>query len=143
MQQCMQQCMHRSCLVCHPDDCREQQNDKDNQVNSQQSCGKCKFNLPAEQICHIKEVIFHNGLGISKHYAPKGEGMLTGDIAWDFVKKSGKKLDYSKGHVINESMDGFKCRDCKYCVLSSLLVIERHVGARNGLCIYCKNWQRD
>jgi hypothetical protein len=27
-------------------------------------------------------------------------------------------LDYSKGHVINEAMDGFKCKDCKYYMFS-------------------------
>ena len=34
---------------------REQQNYKHKQGNSEQSCDKCKFNLPAEQICHIVE----------------------------------------------------------------------------------------
>ena len=99
-------------------DYREQHDDKDNQGDGQQSCGKCKFNLPAEQICHIVEGIVDNEHGTSKYYAPKGEGMLPGDIVWDFVKKSGKKLDYSDGHVINEAMDGFKCRDCKYYMFS-------------------------
>jgi hypothetical protein len=97
---------------------REQQSYKDKQGNGEQSCDKCKFNLPAEQICHIVEGEVNNEHGISRYYAPKGEGMLPGDIVWDFVKKTGKKLDYSMGHVINEAMDGFKCKDCKYYMFS-------------------------
>jgi hypothetical protein len=44
--------------------------------------------------------------------------MLPGDIVLNFVKKTGKKLDYSMGYVINEAMGGFKCKDCKYYMFS-------------------------
>src|SRR5215211_5159489 len=59
---------------------REQQCYKDKQGNGEQSCDKCTFSLPAEQICHIVEGEVNNEHGISRYCAPKGEGMLHGDI---------------------------------------------------------------
>ena len=100
---------------------REQQqtdNDDQNDGYGYQSCDKCKFNLPAEQLCHIVEGKVNNENGISKHFSPKGHGMLPGDIVWDHVKKSGKKLEYHLGRVINEATEGFKCKDCKYYLYS-------------------------
>ncbi|HYO06999.1 MAG TPA: hypothetical protein VER14_08445 [Phototrophicaceae bacterium] len=82
------------------------------------SCDKCKFNLPAEQVCHIVEGNVNNDKGISDHFSPRGHGMLPGDIVWDYVKKSGEKLDYNTGRVIKEATDGFKCKDCKYYMYS-------------------------
>ena len=102
---------------------REQQSYKDKQGNSEQSCDICKFNLPAERICHIVDGKVNNEHGISRYYAPKGEGMLLGDIVWDFEKKTGKKLDYSMGYVINETMDGFNCKDCEYYMFSHLYLL--------------------
>ena len=64
-------------------------------------------------------------------------------LCGDFVKKTGEKLDYSTGHVANAVMGGFKCKDLRIlCVLVSLFVNKRHVGARNELCIYCRKWKR-
>ncbi len=99
---------------------QQQQNEYLDQKNSEQqpSCGKCKFNLPAEQICHIVEGNVNNEMGISEHFSPKGHGMLPGDIVWDYVKKSGVKLDYDIGWVIKEATEGFKCKDCKYYMYS-------------------------
>ncbi|MDQ3903183.1 MAG: hypothetical protein M3247_06055 [Thermoproteota archaeon] len=34
-----------------------------------------------------------NEYGISKFFWPKGDGMLPGDIVWDFIKKPGKKAE--------------------------------------------------
>jgi len=96
---------------------REQQND-DSQRDRKQSCDMCKFNLPAEQICHLVEGNVNNENGISKYFSPRGYGMLPGDIVWDYVKKSGEKLDYEKGRVINEATEGFQCKDCKYYMYS-------------------------
>ncbi len=96
---------------------REQQNG-DSQRVIKQSCDKCKFNLPAEQICHLVEGNVNNEHGISKYFSPRGYGMLPGDIVWDHVKKSGEKLDYEKGCVINEAKEGFQCKDCKYYMFS-------------------------
>ena len=45
---------------------------------------------------------------MSKYFAPRGYGMLPGDIVWDFIRKGGKKLDFQSGHVINEAAVGFK-----------------------------------
>ncbi len=77
-----------------------------------------KFNLPAEQLCHIVEWSINNEKGISKYFSPKGHAMLPGDIVWDFVKINGEKLDYHIGRVINEVTDGFKRKDCKYYMYS-------------------------
>jgi hypothetical protein len=78
-----------------------------------QSCVKCKFNPPAEKKCHIIE-----GRGLSEFFSPKGDGMLPGDIVWDFIKKGEKKLDYEEGHVISRGAKGFQCKDCKYYMYS-------------------------
>src|SRR5919199_1461962 len=90
----------------------EIQNTEDNMTQNRQSCDKCKFNLPAEQICHIVEGYVHNERGISKYFSPKGYGMLPGDIVWDYVRKTGKKLDFKTAYVIDEASDGFNCKDC-------------------------------
>jgi hypothetical protein len=96
----------------------ELQNGYGNPRDGKQSCGSCKFNLPAEQICHIIEGNINNENGMSKYFAPRGYGMLPGDIVWDFIRKGGKKLDFQSGHVINEAAVGFKCKDCKYYLYS-------------------------
>ena len=80
----------------------------------QESCDECKFNLPAEKLCHIVEGRVNNEEGISKYFSPRGHGMLPGDILWHYVNQRGEKLDYEKGRVINEATEGFQCKDCKY-----------------------------
>jgi len=92
---------------------------------------KCKFNLPDEKNCHIVEGEINNDVGISKFFSPKGDGMLPGDIVWDFIKKTGKKFEYEEGHVIRKGAQGFQCKDCKYYMYSNrcLLVIG------NTLCL--------
>jgi hypothetical protein len=90
-----------------------------------QSCIKCKFNLPVEKKCHIVEGEIDNEHGISTFFSPKGDGMLPGDIVWDFIKKTGKKVDYEEGHVIPKGAEGFQCKDCKYYMYSgSCLLIK-------------------
>jgi hypothetical protein len=94
---------------------QQQQQDNTESVNdSGQACLKCKFNLPDENMCHIVEGNVDNENGISKYFSPKGEGMLPGDIVWEFVKRTGKKLTYEEGHVIDKGAENFQCRDCKY-----------------------------
>jgi hypothetical protein len=95
---------------------REQQQQQDNMTsnNGSQACVKCKFNLPDEKMCHIVEGDVNNEHGVSKYFSPKGEGMLPGDIVWEFVKKTGKKLTYEEGHIISEGAKNFQCKDCKY-----------------------------
>jgi hypothetical protein len=94
-----------------------------------QSCVKCKFNLPAEKKCHIVEGEIDNEHGLSKFFSPKGDGMLPGDIVWDFIKKAEKKLDYEEGHVISTGAKGFQCRDCKYYMYSgSCLLIKGNLA---------------
>jgi hypothetical protein len=56
----------------------------------------------------------NNEYGISNFFSPKGDGMLPGDIVWDFIKKTGRKLEYNEGHVIGNGAAGFQCKDCKY-----------------------------
>ena len=80
-------------------------------------CTVCKFNLADEKKCHIVEGEITNN-GISKFFSPKGDGMLPGDIVWDFIKKTGRKLDYEEGYVINKGAEGFQCKDCKYYMYS-------------------------
>ena len=83
-------------------------------TKQQESCDECKFNLPAEKLCHIVEGRVNNEEGISKFFSPRGHGMLPGDILWHYVNQSGEKLDHEKGRVINEATEGFQCKDCKY-----------------------------
>ena len=85
-----------------------------NHAKEQMSCDKCKFNLPAENLCHIVEGSVNNEQGISKFFSPRGHGMLPGDILWYYVTQRDEKLDYEKGRVINEATEGFQCKDCKY-----------------------------
>src|ERR1051325_1097320 len=59
-----------------------------NYNNYNRACIKCKFNLPDEKNCHIVEGEINNEYGISKFFSPKGDGMLPGDIVWDFIKKT-------------------------------------------------------
>lgn len=93
--------------------------------DNQQTCVKCKFNLPDEKKCHIVEGEIDNDYGISKFFSPKGDGMLPGDIVWDFIKKRGKKLEYQEGHVIPKGAEGFQCKDCKYYMYSGSCLLIR------------------
>jgi hypothetical protein len=86
---------------------------------------KCKFNLGDENRCLVVEGLINNDLGVSNYFSPKDNGMLPGDIVWDFIKKRGRKLDYDEGYVIDEGADGFQCKDCKYYMYSrSCLLIK-------------------
>jgi hypothetical protein len=96
------------------DDERKSNNSNYNNNNYNHSCIKCKFNLPDEKSCHIVEGKINNQYGISNFFSPKGDGMLPGDIVWDFIKKTGRKLVYEEGHVIDKGAEGFQCKDCKY-----------------------------
>jgi hypothetical protein len=88
-------------------------------------CSKCKYNLGDENSCHLVEGKINNDHGISKFFSPKGDGMLPGDIVWTFIKKTGRKLGYNEGYVIDEGAEGFQCRDCKYYMYShSCLLIK-------------------
>ena len=94
-------------------------NNKYSSKNNNQACIKCKFNLPDEKNCHIVGGQINNEYGISKFFSPKGDGMLPGDIVWDFIKKTGRKLEYEEGHVIGKGAEGFQCKDCKYYMHAS------------------------
>jgi hypothetical protein len=65
----------------------QQQNNMPANNAGDQACIKCKFNLPDEKMCHIVEGKVNNYHGVSKYFSPKGEGMLPGDIVWEFIKK--------------------------------------------------------
>jgi hypothetical protein len=86
----------------------------DNESESEESCSKCKFNLGDEKKCHIVEGEINNEYGMSKFFSAKGVGMLPGDIVWDYIKRTGKKLQYESGDVIDKGANGFQCQDCKY-----------------------------
>jgi hypothetical protein len=90
-----------------------------NYGNDHDACIRCKFNLSVEKNCHIVEGEINNDYGISNYFSPKGDGMLPGDIVWDFIKKTGKKLEYEEGHVIDKGAEGFQCKDCKYYMYSN------------------------
>ena len=93
----------------------EQQPQNDVTLNiGGQACVKCKFNLPDEKMCHIVEGNVNNERGLSKYFSPKGEGMLPGDIVWEFIRKAGGKLTYEEGHAIDKGAENFQCKDCKY-----------------------------
>ena len=92
---------------------------------AKERCSNCKFNLGDEMSCHIVEGEINNENGISKFFSAKGDGMLPGDIVWDFIKKKGRKLDYDEGYVIDQGAEGFQCKDCKYYMYShSCLLIK-------------------
>lgn len=94
-------------------------------TRQRRSCVKCKFNLGDEGRCHVVGGKISNERGISKFFSPKGDGMLPGDIVWMYIKKTGKKLKYREGHVIDEGAPGFRCKDCKYYLYSGgCLLIE-------------------
>jgi hypothetical protein len=95
-------------------DVRKTNNNSYNNNDYNYACIKCKFNLSVEKKCHIVEGEINNENGISNYFSPKGDGMLPGDIVWDFIKKTGKKLEYEEGHVIGKGAEGFQCKDCKY-----------------------------
>ena len=82
--------------------------------NNNRACINCKFNLPDEKNCHIVDGEINNEYGLSNFFSPKGDGMLPGDIVWDFIKKTGRKLEYEEGHVIGKGAEGFQCKECKY-----------------------------
>jgi hypothetical protein len=81
-------------------------------------CRKCKFNLGDEKKCHVVEGEINNEYGISKFFSAKGEGMLPGDIVWNYIKKTGRKLKDEEGYVIETGADGFQCKDCKFYMYS-------------------------
>jgi hypothetical protein len=99
-----------------------------NYNNSNRACIKCKFNLPDEKNCHIVEGEINNENGISKYFSPKGDGMLPGDVVWDFIKKTGKKLEYEEGHVIGKGAEGFQCKDCKYYMYTNRCLLIKGNG---------------
>jgi hypothetical protein len=35
-----------------------------------------------------------------------------------YIKRTGKKLQYDAGDVIDKGADGFQCKDCKYYLYS-------------------------
>jgi hypothetical protein len=49
---------------------RHQKQGNRGSAKQQESCDKCKFNLPAEQLCHIVEGQVSNKEGISKFFPP-------------------------------------------------------------------------
>lgn len=104
--------------------------------NNKFSCSKCKFNLGDEKKCHIVEGYINNEYGTSDFFSPKGDGMLPGDIVWKFIKKTGRKLDYNNGYVIEQGADGFQCRDCKYYMYSGGCLLIRGKFAPEMSCGY-------
>lgn len=95
------------------------------QDQARDSCVKCKFNLGDERRCHVVGGQIDNERGISKFFSPKGAGMLPGDVVWELVKDTGKKLACEEGHVISEGAKGFQCKDCKYYLYSrNCLIVE-------------------
>lgn len=108
-----------------------------NKDSHSHSCIKCKFNLPDEGGCHIVEGEISNEYGISKFFSHKGDGMLPGDIVWDFIKKTGRKLGYEEGHVIAKGAQGYQCRDCKYYMYSyRCLLIKGTTFKPEMSCVY-------
>ena len=97
----------------------ETNNTYNNNNNNYNACIKCKFNLPDEKGCRIVEGQINNDYGVSNFFSPKGDGMLPGDIVWDFIKRTGRKLEYEEGHVIGKGAQGFQCKDCKYYMYSN------------------------
>ena len=115
---------------------RETWREDSNKEEDEIKCSKCKFNLGDEKHCHIVEGEINNQYGVSKFFSPKGDGMLPGDIVWDFIKKTGRKLGYEEGYVINEGAEGFQCKDCKYYLYSHKCLLIRGTFAPEMSCGY-------
>jgi hypothetical protein len=99
----------------------------DSKPVSEENCAKCKFNLGDEKKCHLVEGEINNERGISKFFSAKGVGMLPGDIVWEYIKRTGKKLQFDAGDVIDKGADGFQCKDCKYYLYyKKCLLIKGH-----------------
>jgi hypothetical protein len=103
---------------------------------TEHKCSKCKFNLGDENRCHVVEGEINNDFGISNYFSPKGTGMLPGDIVWDFIKNTGRKLDYDEGYVIDEGADGFQCKDCKYYMYSRTCLLIKGTFTPKMSCGY-------
>ena len=86
---------------------REIEKDRTYTDRTEHKCSKCKFNLGYEESCHVVEGEINNDHGISKFFSPKGDGMLPGDIVWNFIKKTGRKLGYDEGYVIDAGAKDF------------------------------------
>jgi hypothetical protein len=97
---------------------REKEKKEEFRDNNKEVCVKCKFNLHDEKKCHVVEGEINNDYGVSKFFSARGDGMLPGDIVWDFIKKTGRKLEYEEGYVIAKGAEGYKCKDCKYYMFS-------------------------
>ncbi len=110
--------------------------DYSNNVHEGETCVKCKFNLGDEGNCHIVEGKIDNERGISKFFSPKGHGMLPGDIVWCHVKKTGKKLEYEEGYIIDEGAQGFQCKDCKFYLYSGGCLLIKGVFTPKMSCGY-------
>ena len=54
--------------------------------------------------------------------------MLPGDIVWDFIKKTGRKLEYEEGHVIDKGAEEYQCKDCKYYMYSNRCLLINGTG---------------
>jgi hypothetical protein len=81
-------------------------------------CSQCKFNLADENSFHVVE---------GNYFSPKGDGMLPGDVVWDYIKKTGSKLTYEQGYVIDNGAQGFQCKDCKYYMYSHCCLLVRGI----------------
>jgi hypothetical protein len=101
------------------------------ETSKTEQCSKCKFNLG-----HVVEGEINNEFGLSNYFSPKGTGMLPGDIVWIFIKKTGRKLDYDEGYVIDEGADGFQCKDCKYYMYSRTCLLIKGTFTPKMSCGY-------
>jgi len=93
------------------------------QDGSHQSCIKCKFNLPDEKLCHIEEGKIDNEYGVSKFFSPKGDGMLPGDVLWDFIKKTGKNWNIKKDMQYQKVLRDFSAKTANItCILAAVSI---------------------
>ena len=94
---------------------------KERRLKDECRCTKCKFNLGYEESCHVVEGEINNDHGISKFFSPKGDGMLPGDIVWNFIKKTGRKHGYDEGYVIDAGAKDF--HSATACTIHTLIVV--------------------
>lgn len=115
---------------------RKEANYRASEKKNSARCVKCKFNLGDEKKCHVVGGEIDNERGISKFFSPKGDGMLPGDIVWQYVKATGKKIQCKEGHVIKEGAKGFQCKDCKYYLYSGGCLLIKGKFKRKMSCGY-------
>jgi len=78
-------------------------------------CGDCKFFIELDKKCFVTDGKIVED-GVCEYFTSweTSREPLPGDLVWEDVKKTGKKLTWREGYVILKGDEGYQCRDCKF-----------------------------